>query len=559
MPRLEWIRTKYVAFDIVLSNWIYRTSDKFEFIYKQHANPIGQWPAFLFTEQRNQAAIIIQYNLYSNRRVMNFGHGGSWSGDSSYSYSSPLDNDNYYKIVVDGSDIGLFKGADMDDMSERVITATLGTASDIDTLPIKFLPLVSSNSKFDIYFYSLKVWRNNILIHNYVPYSGGVLDLIDETIYTTSNTGYEDGPEWIPPVPPSGEFSVYIQRNNSEAIHLDKDLTDILTTYAWLKESTSIINPTFVLEAPLADLVRANYVTVPTFGRSYFIQDIISITTDLVELNCHVDVLSSFKDDIRANKGITHHQENNWNLYLNDGTLKAYQNPLIDTVVFPNGFSGQSFVLITGGFHGGGNYIGSPSEISIYDQDPTGGGNVYSKTTAGLLAYAKAQIGKPYWFGTFGNIATQALLDYKKQQYPSQFPDTHPWTDDFNKRVHDCVGLIKGYRWSETPSSTPVYVPSEDVDCVGLWAECQGNANRRGNISGSGTVGIPLGAVLFIGTWRDYVFTPTHVGVFSGNNKVIEARGRDFGVEENDLSNRHFTEWGIPNWMQIATPRESIT
>lgn len=551
MSRLEWIRTNYIAFDITLSNWIYRTSDKFEFIYKQHANPVGEWPAFLFTEHRNIAAIIVQYNLYFNRRVMNFGHGGSWSGDSSYSYSSPLDNDNYYKIVVDGSDIGLFKGADMDDISERVITATLGTISDTDTLPIKFLPSVSSNSKFDIYFYSLKVWRNNILIHNYVPYSGGVLDLIDETIYTTSNTGYEEGPEWVPPAPPSGEFPVYIQRNNSEAIHLDKDLTDILTAYAWLKESTSIINPTFVLEASLSDLVRANYVTVPQFGRSYFVKDIVSITTDLLEVNCHVDVLSSFKDDIRANRGITHRQEERWNLHLNDGVLQAYQNPIITTQAFPNGFTENNFVLIAMGARGAGinPWGGYIDYDDIYvDEEGGGDGNNESRTTAGMYQYALAQVGKPYWFGTFGNLASATLLSSKRSQYPNQYPNpgNPDFTTQFGERVHDCVGLIKGYRWRGLDGLDPVYVPSEDVDVKGLWAQC---TRRYGEVTPNRPFP-PVGAVAFTANFDHCgVFAPSEGGFFV----VIEAQGHKNGVVKNVGLTGKFKYWGVPDWMKVTT------
>ena len=549
MPRLEWIRTNHIAFDITLSNWIYRTSDKFEFTYKQHANPVGQWPAFLFTEQRNQAAIIVQYNLYSNRRVMNFGHGGSWSGDSAYGYSSPLDNDNYYKIVVDGSNIGLFKGADIDDISERVITATLGTSSDADTLPIKFLPTSSSNSKFDIYFYSLKVWRGGTLIHAYAPYSGGVVDLIDEIIYTTSNTGYENGPEWIPPVPPtppSGEFPVYIQRNNSEAIHLDKDLTEILMTYAWLKESTSIINPTFVLEASLADMIRANYVTVPQFGRSYFIKDIVSVTTDLLEVNCHVDVLSSFKDDIRANKGITHRQEESWNLYLDDGVLQAYQNPIITTQEFPKAFEENNFVLIVAGTRGlGGDNTGLGGE---FDPDSAGSGNNSSKTTGGMSWYARYNIGNPYWYGTFGNLADADLYNYKKMQYPT-FYTASDFPSQYGQRVHDCVGLVKGYRWREYPyTADPVYTVSEDVDVRGLYNQC----NRyRGDIARSplGDIITDLyeGCILF---WHDM----THCGVYIGEGKVVEAKSHADGVVETNLVDRTgFTLWGIPDWMRITT------
>lgn len=41
-----------------------------------------------------------------------------------------------------------------------------------------------------------------------------------------------------------------------------------------------------------------------------------------------------------------------------------------------------------------------------------------TKTNTGLVAYATAQIGNPYWYGTFGQVATEALLKSKMAQYP---------------------------------------------------------------------------------------------------------------------------------------------
>ena len=35
------------------------------------------------------------------------------------------------------------------------------------------------------------------------------------------------------------------------------------------------------------------------------------------------------------------------------------------------------------------------------------------KTGVGLAAYAKAQLGKPYWWGTFGQTATPQLRSWK--------------------------------------------------------------------------------------------------------------------------------------------------
>ena len=52
-----------------------------------------------------------------------------------------------------------------------------------------------------------------------------------------------------------------------------------------------------------------------------------------------------------------------------------------------------------------------------------------SKTGQGLAEYAKAQLGKPYWWGTFGQTASAALLTQKRTQYPSYYT-----ADDFDSQ-----------------------------------------------------------------------------------------------------------------------------
>ena len=75
-----------------------------------------------------------------------------------------------------------------------------------------------------------------------------------------------------------------------------------------------------------------------------------SIRDGVVEISGHVDVLSTYATEIRANRGITSRQERNWNLFLNDGSLRAYQDPYVTPYPFPAGFtSARSFVLAVAG------------------------------------------------------------------------------------------------------------------------------------------------------------------------------------------------------------------
>lgn len=144
-------------------------------------------------------------------------------------------------------------------------------------------------------------------------------------------------------------FNISLQRNNSERNRVTKDVENLMTVSGELKTETSIVDPVILIECDLSAVTGCNYVSIPTFGRSYFVNNIRSIRSGLVEFSCHVDVLSSFAEQIKQNTAIVRKQENNWNLYLNDGSFKIYQNPNVLTKAFPSGFTNQEFVLAVAG------------------------------------------------------------------------------------------------------------------------------------------------------------------------------------------------------------------
>ena len=154
------------------------------------------------------------------------------------------------------------------------------------------------------------------------------------------------------------------------------------------------------------------------------------------------------------------------------------------------------------------------------------------KTNSGLVLYAKAQLGLPYWYGTFGNTATEALYNMKKKDYPKYYNWSGTPYDNFasqyGKRVHDCVGLIKGYLWSDTPTSAPEYNSAQDVSANTMLSRCKEN----GNISSMPDIPGVL------------VFMDGHVGVYIGNGEVIEARGHEYGVVKTQLKSRPWKWWG---------------
>ena len=151
-----------------------------------------------------------------------------------------------------------------------------------------------------------------------------------------------------------------------------------------------------------------------------------------------------------------------------------------------------------------------------------------SITNKQLVEYVKGQIGRPYWFGCFGQKASTSLLTSKRKQYPSYYEDAD-FALQFGKKVHDCGGLIKGAIFCDGAiDAAPKYNKKYDVDSDTMLTQC----------SESGAIGtLPeIEGVL--------VFKKGHVGVYVGNGNVVEARGHRYGVLESKLNDVGWTHWG---------------
>jgi len=161
-----------------------------------------------------------------------------------------------------------------------------------------------------------------------------------------------------------------------------------------------------------------------------------------------------------------------------------------------------------------------------------------NKTASGLIAYAKAQLGRPYWMGTFGNTASAALYQSNKKRLP-QYYAAADFARQFGQRVHDCIGLIKGYLWSDGPDSAPRYLSGplgQDLDANGMYYAC----SQRGGLM---TMPDTPGTLVFIRSAKTGKME--HIGVYIGGGQVIEARGHAYGVVQTALSGRGWTHWGI--------------
>lgn len=123
-------------------------------------------------------------------------------------------------------------------------------------------------------------------------------------------------------------------------------------TNVTLKNSTDYVNPVIMLQV---DTIVFNYVYIPNFERYYFVREITSLKNNLWSVTLHVDVLMSFRSQIKNVRAITKRQEYLCNNDLIDDRMKLLNYPALQTnITFPNGFldaaSGNlQYVMITTG------------------------------------------------------------------------------------------------------------------------------------------------------------------------------------------------------------------
>lgn len=144
-------------------------------------------------------------------------------------------------------------------------------------------------------------------------------------------------------------MTITFYENYSEKNHLDKNIDTVGTITGTLREDCSIIDPVIKIESFSGlDISSCNYAYISEFGRYYFIRNI-KCVGKLFEVQMHVDVLSTYKSVIRSNSAVVSRQENNWNLYLQDGNFKTYAFPHMQIAQFQGGFDSFNLILSVSG------------------------------------------------------------------------------------------------------------------------------------------------------------------------------------------------------------------
>lgn len=113
--------------------------------------------------------------------------------------------------------------------------------------------------------------------------------------------------------------------SNAERNKLDKAayLTNALEIEILLKENCGMLKPVLIISA---NVTNKNYVYIPLFSRYYFITSITRLDNKRLEVSCAVDVLMSFKEDIKKLNVIATRSSDKFNYYLRDNAVALQSN-----------------------------------------------------------------------------------------------------------------------------------------------------------------------------------------------------------------------------------------
>lgn len=142
-------------------------------------------------------------------------------------------------------------------------------------------------------------------------------------------------------------MKLHLNKNLSTSNTIEKVLSPSKQFDVILKENTSLLFPVVTVSGNLYDFHEYNYAYIPSFGRYYFMSEPKSVGFNLVELSFSVDVLMSWKDQIKNCKAFITRQENKYNTFYFDDKFPefCYSNTVVKR--FPAKFLDQPNYILT--------------------------------------------------------------------------------------------------------------------------------------------------------------------------------------------------------------------
>lgn len=154
-------------------------------------------------------------------------------------------------------------------------------------------------------------------------------------------------------------MTVTFYNNSDDERVVDKTLTSPLDLSCEFYDACSIIKPKLLLEYN-ATIFSKNYCYISAFNRYYFINNITTDAGERIIVDCFIDVLNTYKTNIKALNATVRRNEFADNSMLVDPAATFSAKRVIEVYAFSNtpfnirtaDDNNHNFVLVVGGGYG---------------------------------------------------------------------------------------------------------------------------------------------------------------------------------------------------------------
>lgn len=146
-------------------------------------------------------------------------------------------------------------------------------------------------------------------------------------------------------------MTIKLYHNDSDKRTVNKTLTnegELLG--AVIIDDTSILTPRLKVRDNGIIMVQYNYCYIADFKRYYYITNI-TISNGYILIDCKVDVLMSYANEIKACTGVIARQENVWSGYLDDNEnyVNQYNNTVLKAFTSGTFTKNLNYILLVSG------------------------------------------------------------------------------------------------------------------------------------------------------------------------------------------------------------------
>ena len=127
-------------------------------------------------------------------------------------------------------------------------------------------------------------------------------------------------------------MNVILYNNKSDKRNLNKNLSEIKTVSATAKGEINIISPTLILDYFSTDF---NYCYISDFNRYYFVNSITLLSGHRLQLDLSIDVLMTYKEEIKNLRVNVLRYENIEPTFLTDSRIPLFSDTTQKVIEFP--------------------------------------------------------------------------------------------------------------------------------------------------------------------------------------------------------------------------------